>query len=62
MAKNTYKKIGGVQYILDEFSELGLSKSNAEKRKAMWKKSGYKVRAIKNSEGTFIIYREYPIV
>ncbi|MCK9576548.1 MAG: hypothetical protein M0R51_11550 [Clostridia bacterium] len=62
MKLETYRKFNGVQFILDELSTFGMSKTDAEKRKAMWKKSGYRVRAVKNSKGKFIIYREYPKV
>ena len=46
--------------MLDELSYFGLSKSDAEKRKAMWKKSGLGVRCIKMANGKYVLYREYP--
>ena len=45
--------------MLDELSYFGLSKSDAEKRKAMWKKSGLGVRCIKKANGKYVVYREY---
>ena len=45
--------------MIDELSYFGLSKSDAEKRKAMWKKSGLGVRCIKKANGKYIVYREY---
>ncbi|MEL7665574.1 MAG: hypothetical protein AAGU10_15840 [Methanosarcina mazei] len=45
--------------MLDEFSYFGLSKSDAEKRKAMLKKSGLGVRCIKKANGKYVVYREY---
>jgi hypothetical protein len=56
----TYREFNGKTYILDEFSYFGLSKSDTEKRKAMWKKSGLGVRCIKKANGKFVVYREYP--
>jgi len=35
----TYREFNGKTYMLDEFSYFGLEKSDAEKRKAMLKKS-----------------------
>jgi hypothetical protein len=46
--------------LYDEFSYFGISKSNAEKRKSMWKKSGLGVRCIKKADGKYVLYREYP--
>jgi hypothetical protein len=45
--------------MLDELSYSGLDKSDAEKRKAMLKKSGLGVRCIKKANGKHVIYREY---
>ena len=56
----TYREFNGKTYMLDELSYLGLSKADAEKRKAMWKKSGLGVRFIKKANGKFVVYREYP--
>jgi hypothetical protein len=47
--------------MLDELSYFGLSKSDSEKRKAMWKKNGLGVRCIKMTNGKYIVYREYPV-
>lgn len=57
----TYKKIDGAQYILDEFSEFGLSKEFAEKRKLMWKAHGYSVRLVLISDKKYLVYRAYPV-
>ena len=46
-------------FMLDEFSYFGISKADAEKRKAMWKKSGLGARCIKKANGKYVIYREY---
>jgi hypothetical protein len=56
----TYREFNGKTYMLDELSYFGLSKSDAEKRKAMWKKSGLGARCIKKANGKYVIYREYP--
>ncbi len=56
-----YIELNDKTYMLDELSYFGLEKSDAMKRKAMWEKSGYKVRCIKSSNGKYIIYREYPV-
>jgi hypothetical protein len=45
--------------MLDELSYFGISKSDAEKLKAMWKKSGLGARLIKKANGKYVIYREY---
>ena len=45
--------------MIDELSYFGLSKSDAEKRKAMWKKSGLGVRCIKKANGKYVVYREF---
>jgi hypothetical protein len=36
----TFREFNGKTFMLDEFSYFGISKAEAEKRKAMWKKSG----------------------
>jgi len=46
--------------MLDEFSYFGLEKSDAEKRKAMLKKSELGARCIKKANGKYVVYREYP--
>ena len=56
----TYRKFNKKTYILDELSYFGLSESDAEKRKAMWKKSKLGARLIKKANGKFVVYREYP--
>lgn len=61
MKFETYKKIDGVQFMLDELSSNGLSKTDATKRKNMWKSNGYKVRLVKNDKCKYIVYREYPL-
>ena len=47
--------------MLDDLSHFGLEKSDAEKRKDMWKQNGLKARCIKNTNGKYIIYRESPL-
>ena len=56
----TYRKFNGKTFMLDEFSYFGINKSDAEKRKAMWKKSGLNARCVKKANGKFVVYREYP--
>jgi hypothetical protein len=46
--------------MLDELSYFWLEKSDAEKRKKMWKKSGLGARCIKKANGKYVVYREYP--
>ena len=55
----TVREFTGKTYMLDEFSYFGISKSDAEKRKAMWKKSGLGARCIKKANGKYVVYREY---
>jgi hypothetical protein len=43
----TYKVFNGKTYMIDELSYFGLSKSDAEKRKTMWKENGLGARCIK---------------
>jgi hypothetical protein len=57
--QKTFRKFNGKTYMLDEFSYLGLSESVAEKRKAMLKKNGLRVKCIKKANGKYVIYREY---
>lgn len=45
--------------MLDESSYLGISKSDAEKRKVMWKESGLGARCVKKANGKYVVYREY---
>ena len=45
--------------MLDEFSYSGISKSDAEERKAMWKKNGIGARCVKKAKGKYVVYREY---
>ncbi|HET8689528.1 MAG TPA: hypothetical protein VFM18_23195 [Methanosarcina sp.] len=56
----TFREFNGKTFMIDELSYFGLSKSDAEERKAMWKKSGLGVRCIKKANGKYIVYREYP--
>jgi len=56
----TFREFNGKTYILDELSYFGLSKSDAEKRKAMWKKSGLGARLIKKANDKYVVYRECP--
>jgi hypothetical protein len=55
----TFREFNGKTYLLDEFSYFGISKSEAEKRKAMWNKSGYGARCVKKANGKYVVYREY---
>ena len=55
----TFREFNGKMYMLDELSYFGLEKSDAEKRKAMLKKSGLGVRCIKKANGKYVVYREY---
>ena len=48
--QKTFRKFNGKTYMLDEFSYFGPSKSDAEKRRAMIKKSVLGVRCIKKSK------------
>jgi hypothetical protein len=57
--QKTFRKFNDKTYMLDEFSYFGLSKSDAEKRKAMIKKSGLGVRCIKKANDKYVIYCEY---
>jgi len=43
----TYRVFNGKTYMIDELSYFGLSKSDAEKRKTMWKENGLGARCIK---------------
>jgi hypothetical protein len=45
--------------MLDELSYFGFEKSDAEKRKAMIKKSGLGARCVKKANGKYVVYREY---
>lgn len=45
--------------MLDEFSYFGLEKSDAERRKAMLKKSGLGARCIKKANGKYVVYLEF---
>jgi hypothetical protein len=56
----TFREFNGKTFILDEFSYLELSKSDAENRKTMRKKSGLRARCIKETNGKYVVYREYP--
>jgi hypothetical protein len=57
--QKTFRKFNGKTYMLDELSYSGLDKSDAEKRKAMIKKSGLGIRCVKKANGKYVIYREY---
>jgi len=46
--------------MLDELSYFGLEKSDAEQRRAMWKKNGLNARCVKKANGKYVVYREYP--
>jgi hypothetical protein len=56
----TYRKFNKKTFMLDELSYFGLSESDSEKRKAMWKKSGLGARCIKQANGKYVLYRECP--
>lgn len=55
----TFREFNGKTFMLDEFSYFGINKSDAEKRKALWKKSGYGARLVKKANGKYVVYREY---
>jgi hypothetical protein len=55
----TFRRFNGKTYMLDEFSYFSKSKSEAEKCKAMWKKSGLGARLVKKANGKYLVYREY---
>jgi hypothetical protein len=55
----TFRKFNGKTYMLDEFSYFGLEKSDAERRKAMLKKSGLGARCIKKANGKYVVYLEF---
>ncbi len=55
----TFRKFNSKTLMLDEFSYSGISKSDAEKRKAMWGKSGFSTRCVKKANGKYVAYREY---
>ncbi|MDY9925260.1 hypothetical protein [Methanosarcina sp.] len=55
----TFREFNGKTYMLDEMSYFGLEKFDAEKRKAILKKSGLGVRYIKKANGKYVVYREY---
>lgn len=55
----TFREFNGKTYMLDEFIYFGIRKSEAEKRKAMWKKNGLGARCIKKANGKYVVYREY---
>ncbi len=57
--QKTFRKFNGKTYMLDELSYSGLDKSDAEKRKAMIKKSGLGARCVKKANSKYVIYREY---
>jgi hypothetical protein len=55
----TLRKFNGKTFMLDELSYFGISKSDAEKRKAIGKKSGFGARLVKKANGKYVVYREY---
>jgi hypothetical protein len=57
--QKTFRKFNDKTFMLDEFSYSGICKSDAEKRKSMWKKNGLGARCIKKTNGKYIVYREY---
>jgi hypothetical protein len=57
--RKTFRELNGKTYLLDEFSYFGISKTETEKRKAMWKKNGLGVRCVKKANGKYVVYREY---
>jgi histone acetyltransferase (RNA polymerase elongator complex component) len=57
--QKTFREFNGKTFMLDELSYFGISKSDAEKRKAIWKKSGFGVRLVKKANGKYVVYYEY---
>jgi hypothetical protein len=55
----TFREFNVKTYLLDEYSYFGTSKSDSEKHKAMWKKSGLRARLIKKANSKNVVYREY---
>jgi hypothetical protein len=55
----TFREFNGRTFMLDEFSYFGISKSDAEKRKALWKKNGFGARLVKKENGKHVVYMEY---
>jgi hypothetical protein len=55
----TIRSFNGKKFVLDEFSYFGISKSEAEKRKTMWKKRGLGARSVKKANGKYVVYCEY---
>lgn len=55
----TFREFNGHTFMLDEFSYSGISKSDAEKRKGMWRKKGLGARLVKKANGKYVVYREY---
>ena len=56
----TFREYNSKTYMLNEFSYFSISKAEAKKRKAMWKKSGLGARWMKKANGKYLVYREYP--
>jgi hypothetical protein len=52
----TFRKFSGKTYLLNEFSYFGISKSDAVKRKAVWKKSVVGARLVKKANGKYVYY------
>lgn len=55
----TFREFNGKTFMLDEFSYFGISKSEADKRRSMWGKSGLGTRCVKKANGKCVVYREY---
>lgn len=45
----TFREFNGKTFMLGEISYSGISKSDAEKRKAMWRKKGLGARLVKKA-------------
>ena len=51
----TLREFNGKTFMLYEFSYSGISKPDAEKRKAIWKKSGFGARLVKKANGKYVV-------
>jgi len=55
----TYRKFNGKYFMLDEYTQYGITKQNATARKNMWKSKGHLVRMIEIGNGKYVVYRQY---
>ena len=55
----TFRVFTGKTYLLNEVSYFGINRSDAEKRKAMWKESGLGARLVKKANNKYAVYLGY---